>query len=97
MVELTFDLIGLTGAVACFYWFLKRRDIFPKMFIGYIGSVLAGEIILLVLYSLVPYPSSYGDLASMTGAQLLRTFIYASIWVTYIARSERARNTFVRT
>ena len=97
MVELTFDLIGLTGAVACFYWFLKRRDIFPKMFIGYIGSVLAGEIILLVLYTLVPYPSSYGDLASMTGAQLLRTFIYASIWVTYIARSERARNTFVRT
>lgn len=97
VAELAFGLIVVSGGAACFYWFIKRRDIFPKMFIGYVGSLLMGNIILLTLYSFIPYPTSYGDLAATSGTQLVKTVIYALIWVTYIIRSERARNTFVKT
>lgn len=96
LLELGLDLIWISGGAACFYWFICRRDIFPRMFIGYVASILIGDAILLALYNYVPYPSSYGDLAMMMGAELFRTSIYGFIWITYVLKSDRARNTFVR-
>ena len=97
ILELALDLIWICGGAACFYWFIRRRDIFPRMFIGYVGSILVGQAILLVLYSYIPLPSSYGDLSTMMGAQLFRTCFYGLIWITYILKSDRVKNTFVKT
>jgi hypothetical protein len=96
MIELALKLIWISGSIACFYWFICRRDIFPRMFIGYVGSILLGQVILLVLYSYIPFPSTE-NLANMMGAQIFRSFIYALLWVSYILRSERVRDTFVKT
>jgi hypothetical protein len=97
VVELALQLLWLAGGIACFYWFIQRRDIFPRMFMGFIASILFGQLTLLIVYSVVKYPDSFGDLQAQAGADLFRSCFYAGIWVTYILRSERSKNTFVNT
>lgn len=97
VVELTLQLIWISGSIACFCWFISRRDIFPRMFIGYVGSLLIGQVILLVLYSYIKYPSSYGNLPVAMSAELFRTCVYAVIWITYVLKSQRVKSTFVKT
>lgn len=95
ILELALELTWISASVACFYWFITRRDIFPRMFIAYVGSILIGQVLLLILYSFIPYPSSYGNLPVAMGAQLFRTCIYGVIWITYVLKSERVKSTFV--
>src|ERR1700689_1522279 len=86
LTELGVNLFWTVGAVALIWWYLERRDIFPKMFICFVISIFAGEILLLILYSTI-HNSSLGDLTGNTGIQIVRTCIYAAIWISYIIRS----------
>ncbi|MES1224973.1 MAG: DUF2569 domain-containing protein, partial [Bacteroidota bacterium] len=95
-IEMAFDLIWISGVVALFYWFLLRLDIFPRMFIGYVGTLLLGQLILLTLYNSIHYPASFGDMQTPVLKQILRTGIYGAIWVTYVVRSERVKSTFLQ-
>lgn len=97
LIELSLELVWLAGGLACFYWFIQRRNIFPRMFIGYVASILLGQALLLTLYNVTKYPDSFGDLSGAAGIDLLRSCFYAIIWVSYILRSERVRSTFLKT
>jgi hypothetical protein len=96
VAELIFSMTWLCGSVALLYWFACRRDIFPKMFMAYIASLLAGQLFLIIMYTAVPYPSTMGNLQASTGLQFARTCVYALIWVTYVKRSERVKYTFIQ-
>ena len=95
-IELTVSVAWITMSIAMIYWFFKRRDIFPAMFLWYVGALLAGRILLVIAYSIIPYPASYGNLVKDSLTELVRTCIYAAIWGTYIVRSERVRYTFLK-
>ncbi len=95
LVKLGYSLWVACGSIVVLYWLLARRDIFPRMFIGFILSVLVGELALLVLNSVIKHPGQSGQLEHRT-VQFGRTFLYAAIWITYVLRSERVKNTFVR-
>lgn len=95
MLELACNLFSIAGAAGLIYWFIGRRDIFPKMFVWYICGILIVKLILIIVYSSVSYPSSFGNLEKDSLIQLFRTLVYAAIWIPYVLRSERARNTFV--
>ncbi len=95
VIEMAMSLLWICGAVGVSYWFIQRRDIFPRMFIGYVGSLIAGQFLLLLLLNIIPYPDSYGDLRTPIMTQLFKTGVYGAIWVSYVLRSERVKSTFL--
>ncbi len=90
-IQLSF--IACTGSVL--FWLLKRRDIFPRMFIGYGGILLSGRLLLLLLFHLVDTPASLNGYKEGLSRQFLGTAVYAGVWVAYILRSEQVRRTFL--
>ena len=78
--------------MALLYWFINRRDIFPRIFLWYAGSRVVGEVLLLCLYYLA-FPGS--ELATNKNYDLAATLIYSIVWGIYILRSERVKNTFL--
>ncbi len=94
--EMVFNLFCIGGIIALLYWFMNRRDIFPRMFVGYIGSLLTGQLLLLALYNAFPAPGNYGDLQTPLLMQIVRTGIYGLIWVSFVLRSQRVKNTFLQ-
>ncbi|HEY4874101.1 MAG TPA: DUF3857 domain-containing protein [Puia sp.] len=94
LTELGVSLFWTIGAVALIYWYVERRDIFPKMFISFVMSIFAGEILLFILYSTIH--NSFSDLPGNAGIQIVRTCIYAAIWITYVLRSARVKCTFLQ-
>ena len=82
----------LFTSIGLLYWFLNRRDIFPRIFLWYAGSMIVGELLLVWLYHLA-FPGS--TLAEDKIYDLVAAFIYSLVWGLYIYRSDRAKNTFL--
>jgi hypothetical protein len=91
--ELFMSLFSLGGAVALLYWFLNRRDIFPKLFVYYISGIFTLQLVQIILYSFISAP--LGSLRQHLTTGLFQSLVYGLIWITYVLRSERVRNTFV--
>jgi transglutaminase-like putative cysteine protease len=96
LVEETMSLTHICLLAAVGYWYLKRRDIFPRMFMLYAFSNIVIQLVLIVLYSTVPVPPEVGDLGIESAKAIPRGAIYAAIWVTYVFNSERVKRTFVQ-
>ena len=96
ITEMLVSLFWIAAVVALLYWYLHKRDIFPRMFTGYVGCLLAGNFLLLILYTTMHYPASFGDLQTPVLKQLFRTGVYGAIWVTYVLRSQRVKSTFLQ-
>jgi len=94
--EMFLSLFWICGNVALIYWFLGRRNIFPKMFIYYTISLAAGQLLLLILLNVIPRQASLASQQPAIGIQLGRTCFYGIIWISYVLRSERVKNTFSR-
>jgi hypothetical protein len=93
--QLVIQLNFIAGACAVLYWFLKKRDIFPRMFIWYAAIVLGGRLALIALFYSIPLPAAlYAYQADLPWAAL-RTSVYAAIWVTYVLRSGQVKSTFL--
>ena len=77
------------------YWFIKRRDIFPEMFIGYFIGFLSGQLILIILYIIAHYRNLLVEVPKENTIAFVRSLIYGAVWTTYVRRSVRVKNTFV--
>lgn len=64
------------------YFFFQRKKVFVKLFIGFLVFEIAVQILNAVA------DSSYAVF-------LLRSIIYAAIWIPYLLISERSKQTFV--
>jgi hypothetical protein len=96
IIEFGFLLFRIGGIIALLYWFLGRRDIFPKMFTWYVFSVVAGQLLILILYNAVPLPSVLSNVTKEAGKAFIQVCVYAFVWATYINKSERVKFTFLR-
>ena len=96
MAELAIRLTFIAGGSAIFFWFIKKRDIFPRMFLWYAGILLVGRVMLFLLVSFMPIRKEILDnyKAEWT-TDLIRTTVYVAIWVTYILRSGQVKSTFL--
>jgi hypothetical protein len=94
--QLVIQLNFLAGAGAVLYWFIKRRDIFPRMFIWYVAIVLVGRLALIALFSSIPVPAVMTAYRMDLPWAAVRTSVYAAIWVTYVLRSGQVKNTFLQ-
>ena len=93
--QLAIQLNFIGGAVAILFWFLKRRDIFPRMFLWYVGIVLAGRLALVALFYSIPVPAAMMAYRADLPWAVVRTGVYAIIWVTYVLRSRQIKATFL--
>ncbi len=95
LLELAITLFSLAALAALLYWFFKKRDIFPRMFIGYVTTMLGAYLLLVIGYSLARYPREYGDLTKGGIEQFIRQGVYAVVWISYTLRSVRVKETFI--
>jgi phosphate starvation-inducible membrane PsiE len=93
--QLALQLTVICGAGALLYWFFKKRDIFPRMFLWYAGILLSGRLLLLLLFYVTPIPASLGAYRAALTLAFLRSGVYALIWVAYVLRSGQVKSTFL--
>ena len=93
---LTFSVIEICVIGALLYWYAGCRDIFPRLFLYYLGFKISSTLLMVVLTSVTHYPASFGDTQRETLLGLVRVCIYAAVWGSYVIRSERVRNTFTK-
>lgn len=93
--QMAIQLNFIGGACSILYWFVKRRDIFPLMFLWYVGIVLAGRIALVALFYSVPLPDVMTAYRADLPWAVARTSVYGAIWVTYVLRSRQIKSTFL--
>jgi HAE1 family hydrophobic/amphiphilic exporter-1 len=96
-VDLMISVILLSWITYLFYLFLKRKKRFPSMFIRYasFSTIIAGIGLMIILL----FPSLLGEETTKSSAPslfiiLLSYVTYGAIWITYIKRSRRVKNTF---
>jgi transglutaminase-like putative cysteine protease len=95
LTQLAIHLSFIAGAGAVLYWFLKRRDIFPRMFFWYAGILLFGRLLLISAFHFITIPPDMQAYKDDLPLQFIRTCVYAGIWATYVLRSGQVRNTFL--
>ena len=94
--QLTFDLLFLGATSAMIYWFLQRRDIFPRMFIWYVGIQLSGQLALIIFLTCIHSNPTIRNFEQTMIVQFIRYCVYGAIWVSYVQRSGRVKSTFLR-
>jgi transglutaminase-like putative cysteine protease len=90
------SLFSLAGSLALCYWFTKKRDIFPRMFMYYSAVYVAAHLILLYAYYMVPVTMNMKETRNAAAIEFSRGLVYSAIWVGYLAKSERIKQIFVR-
>jgi hypothetical protein len=95
LTQLAIQLTLICGAAALLFWFIKKRDIFPRMFLWYAGILLFGRTLLLILFYAMPIPATLTYYRSILILALVRSGIYALIWAAYILRSGQVKSTFL--
>ena len=92
--EMFLSLFALAGTGALIYWFFGRRDIFPTMFMYYVGLYLLSTFALLILYHNMKLPV---DMISIRHDMFIRIFriVYGTAWVIFVLKSEQVKQTFV--
>ena len=95
--EMVLDLFWLFGIGALCFWYFSKRDIFPKFFIGYVISLLIGNLVLLTLFNITNINQVSPDATNILLKQIGRTFFYGLIWIPYVLKSENVKRVFVRT
>jgi hypothetical protein len=93
--QLVIQLNFVAGACAILFWFLKRRDIFPRMFVWYVAIVLSGRLALVALFYSIPTPAALSGYRADLPWAVVRTSVYAAIWVSYVLRSGQVKSTFL--
>ncbi|HEY4107394.1 DUF3857 domain-containing protein [Puia sp.] len=93
--DLALHLSFIAGGGAVLFWFIKKRDIFPRMFLWYLGILLSGRLLQALLYTVVPVPASLNTYTYELTGHLLRTITYAAICVIFVLRSGQVKSTFL--
>ena len=88
-------LSSLAASGATLFWFLRKRDIFPRMFIWQVGILLSGQLLLILLNRLIPIPSGFDAYREDLMFGLVRNCVYGFVWVYYIIRSDQVKSTFL--
>ncbi len=93
--KLSIQLSFIACTSAMLYWFLKRRDIFPRMFFWYAGILLTGRLLLVILFFQAHLPASLSTYRDNLTMDLARSTAYCAIWIVYLLRSGQVRSTFL--
>lgn len=93
LFETVMNVVFVIGLIIALVLMYSKKRAFPKLMIGYIIASLLFGIIDFAVASQIELLAEIEDGQSAT--QIVRSMIYACIWIPYFIRSERVRNTFV--
>lgn len=99
LLELIVAVAFMVYAIWLFYWFVKCRDLFPKMFIIFAVS----ELVINGLYLLITFIfkedilSFYPEMLTIALKAFVKSIFFVAIWVSAVANSDKVKRTFVRT
>ena len=93
--QLAMHLSFIAGAGALLYWYFKKRDIFPRMFLWYAGILLFGRFLLLALSYMPAVSTMLVKYRPGLTLALLYTAAYSILGVIFILRSEQVKSTFL--
>jgi len=91
--ELTFNLVLIVASLYLIFLFFKKISIFPKYFIIFVVLNLLFLFIDAMLIKIVLPNEVIFD--ANTSKEIIRQFIYASIWIPYMIYSKRVKATFI--
>jgi hypothetical protein len=95
ILEMLMTLFAIAGTGAMIYWYFGRRDIFPFMFVYYVGYLLSVQFILLVLYNTIDLPAVLVSVRHVKERRFFAMVVYAIIWLSFLTNSENVKQTFV--
>lgn len=95
VTEMCVAIFSMAGSLALLYWFFKKRDIFPYMFIRFVVVCLVAQFLLLVVYHTIKVSIDLTPVKSDAATQLMRSLVYAGIWISFIVKSENVKKIFV--
>ena len=93
IAELLVQATLLVGSVVALVFFFRKSPRFPAFMIGLMIAGVAYMVIDTIAASLIIPPAYAGPLGQQL-AEMARVVIPTLIWVAYLARSKRVRNTF---
>jgi Domain of Unknown Function with PDB structure (DUF3857)/Protein of unknown function (DUF2569) len=93
--EMCVALFSMAGSLSLLYWFFKKRDIFPFMFVRFVIVLLAAQLVLVLSYYNVNTTMDLKSVREDAITQLTRSCIYAFIWISFVLKSERVKQIFV--
>ncbi|CAM3506152.1 MULTISPECIES: DUF2569 domain-containing protein [Paenibacillus] len=93
LFETVMNVLFVIGLIVALVMMYSKKRAFPKWMIGYIIASLLFGIADFAVASQIELLAETDDGQSAT--QIVRSMIYACIWIPYFIRSERVRNTFV--
>jgi Domain of Unknown Function with PDB structure (DUF3857)/Protein of unknown function (DUF2569) len=93
--QLAIHLSFIAGATALLYWFFRKRDIFPRMFLWYCGILLVGRLLLLTLTFLPAVTTALSQYRQGLLLTFAYTVTYCVLGITFILRSEQVKSTFL--
>jgi hypothetical protein len=95
MTEMLLAIFSMAGLLSLIYWFFKKRDIFPRMFIFYTVIFLSAQLIMLVIYQNLHIQADLTAAKKVLMTQFTRMTIYAVIWISFVLKSENVKQTFI--
>ena len=94
ILEMFLSLFALAGTGALLYWLIGKRDIFPAMFVYYVGFYLLATFLLIVIYQNMTLPGNMISIRHNMSINIAR-IVYAAAWVIFVLKSQRVKQTFV--
>lgn len=91
--ETVYNVLFLLFSVFILVKFYGKKRMFPRLMIIFYSVSLAMGIIDLVLSYQIPFMRQLADGSSIR--EILKSIIACSIWIPYLIKSVRVRNTFI--
>ncbi len=93
MYEIIGNFIFLLAGCYLLFLFFKRSRTFPKTFVVVMGASLVFLVVDLFLANSIPAVASQDN--SDLHKQIMQTIIACAIWIPYMFKSVRVKNTFI--
>ena len=100
-LELILDVIIFATIMYLFYLFFKKKRSFPEVFISYVLLLILSSVVEILIPSFLTFTSDEMRNATIMLLPsykliLANTIIFAVIWMPYMWKSARVKNTFIR-
>jgi hypothetical protein len=83
-------IVGIAGSIVILIFMFSRNIAFRKLFVIQVCIILFLDIAMISYFSGLGY-----DLSSTLTTDLIRSLVVGGIWILYLYKSKRVKNTYI--